>query len=60
MLDRARSRCRQSTLICADITRTDGTIEGQYDLITAFRFLTNAEPECGQLLPYSASCPPEG
>ncbi len=44
MLDRARGRCRQSTLICADITRTNGTIEGQYDLITAFRFLTNAEP----------------
>jgi SAM-dependent methyltransferase len=44
MLERARARCRKATLICADITRTNGSLEGQYDLITSFRFLTNAEP----------------
>jgi SAM-dependent methyltransferase len=44
MLERARGRCRTATLICTDITRTNGSPERQYDLITAFRFLTNAEP----------------
>jgi SAM-dependent methyltransferase len=44
MLDRARSRCSKATLICTDITKTNASPEGQYDLITAFRFLTNAEP----------------
>lgn len=44
MLDRASRRCTKSTLIRADITRTNGPPEQQFDLITAFRFLTNAEP----------------
>jgi SAM-dependent methyltransferase len=44
MLDRARRRCSKATLVRADITGTNASPAGQYDLITAFRFLTNAEP----------------
>ncbi len=44
MLDRAQQRCARARFICRDITR-DRVIEGEYDLITAFRFLTNAEEE---------------
>lgn len=45
MLQRARGRVRRAELVQADITRADGPIEGKYDLITAFRFVLNAEPE---------------
>lgn len=45
MLRRARARVRRAELLQADITRADGPIEGRYDLITAFRFVLNAEPE---------------
>ena len=43
MLLRARDRVANARLYCRDITCED-TIEAQYDLITSFRFLTNAEP----------------
>jgi hypothetical protein len=43
MLELAGKRCRSARLIAADITRGEG-IQGSYDLITAFRFVTNAEP----------------
>jgi len=45
MLDRARTKCRHASLMCKDITQPAAEIEGQYDLITSFRFLTNAEPD---------------
>lgn len=44
MLAIGRTKVRQANLICADITAPDAPIEGQYDLITAFRFILNAEP----------------
>jgi len=39
----ARQRLRRTQVLCADITAAAG-VEGQYDLITAFRFFLNAEP----------------
>ena len=44
MLDIARTKVCRSELICTDITRGEPP-EGSYDLITAFRFFLNAEPE---------------
>lgn len=44
MLDIARTKVCRSELICKDITRGE-PLEGSYDLITAFRFFLNAEPE---------------
>jgi len=44
MLEIARRKVRRADLLCVDITGDD-TVEGRYDLITAFRFLLNAEPE---------------
>jgi hypothetical protein len=43
MLERAGQKCRRATLIRTDITARSTPIEGRYDLITSFRFLTNAE-----------------
>ena len=45
MLDAAVEKTGATSLLCKDITGADDRVEGQYDLITAFRFLTNAEPE---------------
>ena len=45
MLSRAAQRVRKATLLCKDITVDEDDIEGRYDLITAFRFLLNAEPD---------------
>ncbi|HVP67211.1 MAG TPA: class I SAM-dependent methyltransferase [Anaeromyxobacteraceae bacterium] len=45
MLKRASTRVRKATLVQRDITVDGASVEGRYDLITAFRFLLNAEPE---------------
>jgi SAM-dependent methyltransferase len=44
MIDRARGRLQKANMICADITQPGSEIEGKYDMITAFRFILNAEP----------------
>ena len=44
MLERAAGRNTKARLLRKDITAPDDQAEAQYDLITAFRFLTNAEP----------------
>jgi SAM-dependent methyltransferase len=44
MLAQARKRVKQSTLVCRDITEEVEQTDERYDLITAFRFLLNAEP----------------
>ena len=44
MVERAQQKLAKSTMICTDITAEDAEIEGQYDLITTFRFILNAEP----------------
>lgn len=45
MAARARARLRTTRVLCRDITARGGELEGKYDLITAFRFFLNAEPE---------------
>ena len=45
MLKVARDRLKDVELIECDITRTDCLGDRQFDLITAFRFLPNAEPD---------------
>ncbi len=44
MLAVARTKTKKTRLICTDITAPDAALEGRYDLITAFRFVLNAEP----------------
>ena len=44
MVDRARRRLQKAKMICTDITQPGSEIEGKYDMITAFRFILNAEP----------------
>jgi SAM-dependent methyltransferase len=44
MAERARSRVPAATVLCRDIAAAGAPVEGSYDLITAFRFLLNAEP----------------
>jgi SAM-dependent methyltransferase len=48
MVERARRRVRRSIVLCRDIT-TDSQVEGKYDMITAFRFILNAEPDLRRL-----------
>jgi SAM-dependent methyltransferase len=45
MVERARRRVKRSSVLCRDITRADSKVEGKYDVITAFRFVLNAEPD---------------
>jgi SAM-dependent methyltransferase len=45
MLLEARKKARHSRLICKDIGREDDAVEGVYDVITAFRFFSNADAE---------------
>jgi SAM-dependent methyltransferase len=45
MAPRARQRLKRSRVLCRDITAAGAELEGKYDLITAFRFFLNAEPE---------------
>lgn len=35
---------KSACIMCCDITAPDALLEGKYDLITAFRFILNAEP----------------
>ncbi len=44
MVERAAGKLTGGTMICKDITDKADEIEGRYDLITAFRFVLNAEP----------------
>ena len=41
----ASKKLKHGKLICTDITLPDAAIEKKYDLITAFRFILNADPE---------------
>ncbi len=45
MAERARSRIANAKIHCMDITAKGQAIEDSYDLITAFRFVLNAEHE---------------
>lgn len=45
MAEIAQNKLQHGRIVCKDITLTDSPIEGKYDLITAFRFFLNAEPE---------------
>ena len=44
MIERANQKLTRGKMVCIDITADDAEIEGRYDLITAFRFVLNAEP----------------
>jgi hypothetical protein len=44
MAERARQRLAATKVLRRDITAADAEVEGNYDLITAFRFFLNAEP----------------
>ena len=44
MLDLAADKVTDAALVCKDITSENDPIEAKYDLITAFRFMLNAEP----------------
>jgi SAM-dependent methyltransferase len=44
MLKFAREKVKKADIVCRDIS-ADDVIEDKYDLITAFRFFQNAEPE---------------
>ena len=43
MVNRASSRCRRSKLFVGDIVEDRSLVAGPYDVITAFRFLLNAD-----------------
>lgn len=45
MLSFARTRVRKAALVRADITQEDALAGREFDLITAFRFFLNAQPE---------------
>ena len=44
MAERARVTAPNALIECRDITATGSSVEGRYDVITAFRFFLNAEP----------------
>jgi SAM-dependent methyltransferase len=44
MLEIALGVDPKAKLLCKDITREDDEVEAKYDVITAFRFILNAEP----------------
>jgi len=44
MLEVARQRVPQARLICRDVTRDSADDIGEFDVVTMFRFLLNAEP----------------
>lgn len=48
MLEIARGNCRDSEILEADLTREDVLGNRKFDLITAFRFFPNAQPELRQ------------
>jgi 2-polyprenyl-3-methyl-5-hydroxy-6-metoxy-1,4-benzoquinol methylase len=43
MIDIARAKTDKTVYYCKDISLADDVIENKYDIITCFRFLTNAE-----------------
>jgi SAM-dependent methyltransferase len=45
MVQRAKLKVSRASMICADITLPTTPVEGQYDFITAFRFVLNAESQ---------------
>jgi SAM-dependent methyltransferase len=45
MLALARDRCPRATVVLGDVTANPALAPGPFDLITAFRFFLNAEPE---------------
>ena len=44
MVENAGRKLKRGCMLCTDITAPEAPIEGQYDLITAFRFFLNADP----------------
>ena len=47
----ARARCARARLVVGDVLAQPGLLHGSYDVISAFRFLLNAEPElCRRIL----------
>jgi SAM-dependent methyltransferase len=44
MAEVARAKLTRTRILCTDVTAPNAEIEGKYDLITAFRFILNAEP----------------
>lgn len=50
MLARARQRLPTVPLVCWDLSAGSELLQRGYDLITSFRFLTNAEPELRRLV----------
>lgn len=45
MIKNAESKLKRGRMLCADITVPEAPLEGRYDLITAFRFFLNADPD---------------
>lgn len=45
MLSEARGKVARSELVLGDVLASPGLLQGKFDLITAFRFFPNAEPE---------------
>jgi SAM-dependent methyltransferase len=45
MCELARKKLTRANILCRNILAPDAEVEGKYDLITAFRFFLNAEPE---------------
>jgi predicted TPR repeat methyltransferase len=43
MLALAQKKLKKGSLLCKDVTASNDNVEGSYDLITAFRFILNAE-----------------
>jgi SAM-dependent methyltransferase len=48
MLNRAANKVKRARFLCRDITLAEAAVEDQYDLITCFRFLKNAEADLRQ------------
>lgn len=48
MVSRARAKCRRAQLKTGDILAQPDLLPDRYDLVTAFRFLLNVEPEVRQ------------
>ncbi len=44
MAEIARRKILKTKVLCKDITHAESSVEGHYDMITAFRFFLNAEP----------------
>ena len=45
MANRAKKRVSSAEIVCRDITVPSADVEAEYDLVTAFRFILNAEPD---------------